>query len=720
MLRRTVPAVALAVLVGAVLAVPAAQAFDHTYDVVDTSDAGPFGPTNDGVCASVATGNPCTLRAAVAEVNGTGVDSLVQLKAATYKLSATGALQMTLGVGTKVEFRGVGAGQTTIDAQGNGRVMFENGAGVTLTLNALTITGGAVFDNGGGIWINRSDVKLIDAAMTGNTADGNGASGGGIFESGTGTEGNIEVTRSTIAGNKAVASSSDSAGGGIWTSGPSVTVTDSRITSNTAGFNALSTGRGAGIEATQSEVRITRSSITGNEAVAESSVSSSAIGGGIETGNLTLSDSTVAGNLAGTPNGTGIGAGLAIVMNGAAAGSAAVTGTTIAGNRTMPFSDTGGNVFVQTTGLGATVTLRNSIVAGGTGPFGHENCSGNVVSQGGNVEDRSPAQCGGGANDKVGVGPMLGPFDSSAKMFPLTPSSPAIDFGVAPCTGTDQRGAGRPSGAACDSGAFEVQGGADAFSSAAYGAGEGTGQTVVTVTRGGGTLDAGTDRVVTEGGTATAGADYTPVDTTLSFAAGQASADVAVPILEDGAVEGPETVGLRVIPGPGASAGAPSTTTLTITDDDVASAPPPTLRPDRTAPVESALAVAPSAFRPAGSGGSIAAKKKKTPVGSRISYRLSERATTTFTVQRIQTGRRVKGKCVRLTRANKRARKCLRFVAVKGSFTQAGAKGINRFRFTGRLDGKPLRRGSYQLTGVPRDPAGNRGRPVTARFKIVK
>ena len=77
-------------------------------------------------------------------------------------------------------------------------------------------------------------------------------------------------------------------------------------------------------------------------------------------------------------------------------------------------------------------------------------------------------------------------------------------------------------------------------------------------------------------------------------------------------------------------------------------------------------------------------------------------------------------KCVGLTHSNKKAPERLRFVAVKGSFTHAGARGLNRFRFSGRLGGAALRKGSYQLTAVPRDAAGNRGKPVTARFKIVK
>jgi hypothetical protein len=50
-----------------------------------------------------------------------------------------------------------------------------------------------------------------------------------------------------------------------------------------------------------------------------------------------------------------------------------------------------------------------------------------------------------------------------------------------------------------------------------------------------------TVRAFTGGGTATAGSDYTPVSTTLSFSTGQSSKTVSVPVLGDGAHEANET-----------------------------------------------------------------------------------------------------------------------------------------------------------------------------------
>ena len=45
--------------------------------------------------------------------------------------------------------------------------------------------------------------------------------------------------------------------------------------------------------------------------------------------------------------------------------------------------------------------------------------------------------------------------DGETMVLPITASSPAFDF-AGPCTGTDQRDVVRPQGAACDSGAYEV------------------------------------------------------------------------------------------------------------------------------------------------------------------------------------------------------------------------------------------------------------------------
>ena len=116
------------------------------------------------------------------------------------------------------------------------------------------------------------------------------------------------------------------------------------------------------------------------------------------------------------------------------------------------------------------------------------------------------------------------------------------------------------------------QGGTLKFGAATYTAAEG-GTARLTVTRTGTGLASGVtvDYAVT-GGTATRGAvDYTLANGTLTFAANQASATIAVPTVNDTLAEGVETVVVTLSnPTGGAALGTPSTTTLTITDNDTA------------------------------------------------------------------------------------------------------------------------------------------------------
>jgi hypothetical protein len=143
---------------------------------------------------------------------------------------------------------------------------------------------------------------------------------------------------------------------------------------------------------------------------------------------------------------------------------------------------------------------------------------------------------------------------------------------------------------------------------------------------------------------------------------------------------------------------------------------PPLLLADHTPPTVSSLALAPTSFRAAKTGASILASR----VGTRVSHRLSEPSTMTFTVQRVRAGRRSGKRCVAPSRANRGKRRCTRLKAVPGSFTRAGIAGSNSFTFTGRMGGKTLSRGSYRLVAIARDAAGNRSKPVARAFSIVR
>jgi hypothetical protein len=87
-----------------------------------------------------------------------------------------------------------------------------------------------------------------------------------------------------------------------------------------------------------------------------------------------------------------------------------------------------------------------------------------------------------------------------------------------------------------------------------------------------------------------------------------------------------------------------------------------------------------------------------------ITFRLSERATVRFTVQRAVRDRRGR----------------TRFVAQRGSLTVKAKAGANRVRFAGRLGKKALPAGRFRLVATATDAAGNRSKAKRATFTIAR
>ena len=142
---------------------------------------------------------------------------------------------------------------------------------------------------------------------------------------------------------------------------------------------------------------------------------------------------------------------------------------------------------------------------------------------------------------------------------------------------------------------------------------------------------------------------------------------------------------------------------------------------DTVKPTLGAFGLSRTAFAAAPSGASVSAKKKrKAPIGTKVSYRLSEAATVRFTVQLKSAGRRNGKKCGKPTRKNRKKAKCTRWVTAPGSFTHRGTRGSNSFTFRGRVGGKKLKPGSYRLNGTAKDPAGNASKLQQKAFRIVK
>jgi hypothetical protein len=162
------------------------------------------------------------------------------------------------------------------------------------------------------------------------------------------------------------------------------------------------------------------------------------------------------------------------------------------------------------------------------------------------------------------------------------------------------------------------------------------------------------------------------------------------------------------------SLGVTGTATVTVT----VMAPPqgggPGSGAHAAALVLSDLRIGHRAFRALGRGGSVTNGRG----GTLVSYRLSEAASLTFTVQRRARGVLRGRSCVARARKGRRARRCTRYVTLPGSFVVSGAKGRGSFRFSGRLGGGKLVPGSYRLVALARDTGGATSVGYAA-FKVV-
>jgi hypothetical protein len=197
--------------------------------------------------------------------------------------------------------------QTSPDSaggRGGGAILNISGGAVTLidcTLsdNSVQSFGKATITPafGGGGMLNGGAMMLIESTVSGNSIIP--APGGGILNYGFG---HLSLISSTVSGN-----SSGTAGGGIGSTGTSATSYNNsvyaypylRLVSSTIDGNTAPLG--GGLEATMSNLVITNSTITANEAT------NFAGGGGINADNVTgviLDDAIVAGNLTGPSPGT--------------------------------------------------------------------------------------------------------------------------------------------------------------------------------------------------------------------------------------------------------------------------------------------------------------------------------------------------------------------------------------------------------------------------------
>src|SRR5216684_3123297 len=210
------------------------------------------------VCAS---GCYTTIAAAIAAANPLGGDTISIQDASHNEANITVDRDLTI--------QGQGATNTAVDGTGISGSVFTISAGVTATIQDVTIRNGSAF-LGGGIY-NNGTVAISNGTLSGNSA---GYGGGGILNGGT-----LTISNSTLSGNSA-----DFDGGIFNDFGATATISNSTLSSNSAAVDAGGIVNGG-------TLTISNSTLSGNSASVD--------GGGIyNVGTVTISNSTLSGNSA--------------------------------------------------------------------------------------------------------------------------------------------------------------------------------------------------------------------------------------------------------------------------------------------------------------------------------------------------------------------------------------------------------------------------------------
>ena len=146
----------------------------------------------------------------------------------------------------------------------------------------------------------------------------------------------------------------------------------------------------------------------------------------------------------------------------------------------------------------------------------------------------------------------------------------------------------------------------------------------------------------------------------------------------------------------------------------------PVVEPDVTRPVVTGLGETNKVFAVGRAPTPVAARARRHRKGTTFVFRSSEAGTATLKIGRARPGRRRGKRCVKPTRKNRRAKPCTRYVAVKPSLKRAVAAGPTAVPFTGRIGKKALKPGKYRVTVVVADAAGNRSKPKSIGFRVVR
>ncbi|MCP4537840.1 MAG: hypothetical protein GY832_11910, partial [Chloroflexi bacterium] len=337
---------------------------------------------------------------------------------------------------------------STLDAQGNGRVVYIP-AGITVTISNLILINGSS-DVGGGIY-SASPLTVTSALIYSNTA---GSNGGGLFLDGSSTL----ISNTHIYNNAA-----QSDGAGMYISGGTLTLNQSQVYDN----HTLGRGngdRGGAFYAGGATVVLERSAIYANSAGAGGAWVSS---GGL----ITVAHSAIYQNDASYHPGMLQSGGTILTINNSTVSEnghgdeGAIRSWDHADNKVILIHSTiADNQGVGVEIFSGALVMTNTLLA--------NNDNGNCLHAGGSISSRdynisSDATCPLTAtHDLTNTVPLLDTLaDNGGESLThaLLHGSPAINhipYGVNGCGGEfwqDQRGMTRPQLGQCDVGAYEMQ-----------------------------------------------------------------------------------------------------------------------------------------------------------------------------------------------------------------------------------------------------------------------
>jgi len=365
----------------------------------------------DGVCEVTASGGDCSLRAAINEINVLGGAHVINLGAGIHELTLVGEEDAGLSgdldlFGAGAQINGMGSGTTLIDGNGLHRVI-------------------EVF--------NEDDFTLIGVTVTGGRAEtATDSIGGGLMIAGVATDALLQDV--VILDNAA------NAGGGMFVSGASVIMLDSLVQGNAAESLGFTNPFGPGIYVNSGTITINNSTFT------ENNEGTKAIR--IEGGEIYMSNSTVSSNTGGglrTTNSSGT--------------VRASTFYNTVGPNVSHFSFDDSHVLSIGTSILTTGSSQPQVnCQAGDKPtsLGH-----NVVNDDsclfmatGDLENTEPAISA--LADNGGAWPTHA-LNSDSVAIDLVPLAACLDA-MGTSLSSDQRGEIRPSGSACDAGAYEADG----------------------------------------------------------------------------------------------------------------------------------------------------------------------------------------------------------------------------------------------------------------------